>query len=204
MLMPPAQSGSQFDFILKDPQKSKKTFGIPSGVSKPVLILGGSIVVLVLALALGIILGHKGPNNSAQILNLMAQDQEIIRVTNANQNNFKDPNNLALSATTVASLTSQQTEFGKYLAKIGTKYKPEQLNALQNKQTDATLQTSVTNNNFDQAFDKFLQTSLEQYQASILSTAKNSTQNFNAILGGAYNSNKTLLSSPQLVSLPSS
>lgn len=194
---PQPQPNSPFEFMMKDEQKGRK-FGLPSGAPKPLLILVGLIAVTFVALILGSVLKGGGASNSTQIVDLMAQNQEIIRVSTVNQQNFKDPNNLALSTTTVVTLTSQETQFSAYLAKVKAKYTPAQLGSLTNKNTDAALQSAVLNNGFDGAYLAYLKSAVQKYQDSIDATSKTSTKNFNQILQSAFSSNKTLLASPQL------
>jgi hypothetical protein len=194
---PPAQPNSPFDFMLNEEKKGRR-FGLPSGTPKPMLILVIVVVFLFVVLIFGSIFKGGGTSNSTQIVDLMAQNQEIIRVSALSPDNFKDPNDLALSATAISTLTSQQTQFSSYLTKVKAKYKASQLASYVNTSTAAQLQTAVINNNFDKTYMAYLQGALQKYQNSILSTSKTSSKNFDQILSSAFNSNKTLLASPQL------
>ncbi len=159
----PAQT---FDFMLKDQSKPKKFFGLGGGMGAPAKILLGATGVLIIILAAAVFLGG-GKTNSQQLLDLMAQSQEILRVTELEKQQLKDQNVLNLAATTEAVLASQQSDFSAYLTAQKIKYKPSVLATHTNEATDAQLQAAAQNNNLDDAYVIFLNNTLKTYQASL-------------------------------------
>src|SRR5579871_1144790 len=105
---PPPPQESPYDFILKDPAKAK---GLSFGGNKIVLLIIGLLILIFAIIILGSVFNKKGVSNSTKIIDLMAQEQEIIRVSTEAQQNIKDPNNMALSSTVIISLTSQNAQY---------------------------------------------------------------------------------------------
>jgi hypothetical protein len=128
----------------------------------------------------------------------MAQNQEIVRVSQLQEQKFKDQDTKDLSATTQAVMSSQKFQFANYLSKAGVKYSPQQLLAKMNASTDTDLQTAAQNNNLDQAYIAYLKNSLTTYLDSLNSTSRTSkSQSLKDTLRSAQNSVQTLLNSPK-------
>ena len=193
----PPSPRSQFEFMLKDPQATKGKLYLPTNLPKPALILIVLVGVVFLALIVSVIFGGSS-NNYPQILDLAAQDQEILRVSTTFQQDFNDTSTQNISATAVATLSTQQTQYLNYLATTKYKYKLTQLNSHLNKTTDTNLQNAIQNNNFDATYLAYLKTAVQSYQQSMNTVNQTSTKNFQKILKAAYASNKVLLQSPQL------
>ncbi|HLG90546.1 MAG TPA: hypothetical protein VI336_00035 [Candidatus Saccharimonadales bacterium] len=191
---------ANFDFMLKQKPQQKKSFGLPSGLGKPAKLLIAAAVALVIAIAAALIFGG-GDSNSKQVFDLMAQNQEIVRVSRLQDQKFTDEDTKGLSATTQAVMSSQKFQLGDYLSKVNVQYSEQQLAAKMNKNTDADLQTAAQNNNLDSAYVSYLKASLTTYMNSLNEAfTATSSQSLKSTLQSAYESVQTLLKSPQLKS----
>ena len=191
------KDSSQFDFIMNQQPKPKDPLASFSNLS-PIKIVAGVLILLILVLILGSIFGGGDPN-SKRVVDLMAQTQEITRVTEAIQQDIKDDNTLALTATAESTLTSQQTQFGLYLADTKSKYNKKLLAARQDSATDSQMQTATQNNQLESAYAAYLKTSLENYRNSLAGVFKKTvSKTLKNLIDDAYTSVQTLLKSPQL------
>jgi hypothetical protein len=197
--MQPQSPNPNFDFMLKDQPKPKRSF-MPN-LSKPLkigLAVAGGIILLIIISSL-----LSGRNNGASqpIIGALARGQEILRVTALLQQpplQLRDPQTQALSATVSSSLSSDQQQLVSYLAKNHTKVNTVQLAADVNKSTDASLQSASQNNNLDSAYITYLKSNLGTYQTDIQSAYKSAGSNGKALLQKSFDSVNTILSSPQL------
>lgn len=193
----PAQQAEQFDFMLNGQPKQQKTTGGPSSWGKPAKIFAAAGILFVLVIIIAVIFGGKSGGGN-QVVDLMAQNQEIIRVSLAQDPQLKDTNVKGLSATTQTVLASQQSELANYLARAKVKYKPKDLAKRTNINTDAQLQSAAQNNNLDSSYTAYLKTSLTTYQNSVSKVYKISKSTLlKDTLQSAYDSVTTLLNSPQ-------
>ena len=203
--MPPISSPAPnpaYDFILRDPQQPKRRFGLPTGLPKPMkilVILGGLFVVAIIIVVVASSTG--GSDNSQQMIAAAGRAQEIARVSTLVQTQSNDPNTQYLAATAQISLTSEQSQITAYLAKHGIKVSTAQLNAYQNKNTDAQLSTAQQNNSLEKTYDAYLKTSLSTYQSELVTAGKGASQKTIALLNDAYFSSQVLLNAPEITSL---
>jgi hypothetical protein len=199
MLMQPQSPNPNFDFMLKDQPKPKRS--LMPNLSKPLkigLAVTGGIILLIIISSL-----LSGRNNGASqpIIGALARGQEILRVTALLQQpplQLRDPQTQALSATVSSSLSSDQQQLVSYLAKNHTKVNTVQLAADVNKSTDASLQSASQNNNLDSAYITYLKSNLGTYQTDIQTAYKSAGSNGKALLQKSFDSVNTILSSPQL------
>jgi hypothetical protein len=199
MLMQPQSPNPNFDFMLKDQPKPKRS--LMPNLSKPLkigLAVTGGIILLIIISSL-----LSGRNNGASqpIIGALARGQEIVRVTALLQQpplQLRDPQTQALSATVSSSLSSDQQQLVSYLAKNHTKVNTVQLAADVNKSTDASLQSASQNNNLDSAYITYLKSNLGTYQTDIQTAYKSAGSNGKALLQKSFDSVNTILSSPQL------
>ncbi|MBI2285317.1 hypothetical protein HYU82_00640 [Candidatus Saccharibacteria bacterium] len=191
---------ADFDFMLKQKPQQKKKFGLPTGLGKPAKLLIATVVALVIAITAALIFSG-GDNSSKQVFDLMAQNQEIVRVSQLQDQKFTDEDTKGLSATTQAVMGSQKFQLGDYLSKVNIKYSEQQLATGMNSGTDTELQTAAQNNNLDDAYATYLKTSLMAYLNSLNSTYQaTQSQTLKTTLKAAYESVQTLLNSPQFQS----
>jgi hypothetical protein len=195
----------QYDFILRDPQKPKHSFGLPglpSNMPKPMLLLVGVVGILLIIVIFGVIF-KGGGGNSQNLIAVAGRAQEIARISTLVQQQSQDPNTQYLAATTQITLASEQYQLTTYLSKHNVKVSPAQLNAYQNKNTDTQLQTAAQNNNLGSTYDAYLKNNLATYQSDIRGAAKGASKSLLAILNSANTSAGVLLAAPEITSLPS-
>lgn len=195
------QQAGKFDFMLNEQPKPKKSFGLPSGMGKPAkfAILGVGVLIIIFAMAS--IFGG-GDSVSKQVVDLIAQDQEIIRVTKLQQRQLKDVNVLNLAATTEAIMTSQQADYSAYLRKIKVKYGTKDLALRRSKTIDAQLQTAEADNNLDNAYVLYLSAAMATYRKSMTATYKASNSvTLKNYLKSAFSSTDVFLKSPQFLAV---
>jgi len=207
--MPPQQSmppinqpapNQPYDFILRDPQASKRGFSLPGGAG-PVKILYGLGAALVLIIIFVMFTGHGGVSNSKNLIAVAGRAQEIARVSDLVQSQSNDPNTQYLAETTEIALQSQQAQITAYLTAHKVKIDKAQLALYQDKNTDAQLTTAQQNNQLEQAYDSYLKSSLNTYETSLQTAAKGASKTSLAILQDASNSTAVLLKAPEVTSL---
>jgi hypothetical protein len=199
--MQPTSPDPKFDFMLKNNAQPKRGLALPR-MSKPVkIILGAIVAVILLVIISSVLSGHKG-GATKQITAALARGQETLRVTQLSQQQFKfqDPTTQALAATVSSSLASDQQQLVAYLAKSHIKVSKLQLAADGDKNTDASLQTASQNNSLDSAYTSYLKDSLAKYQTDLQAAYATAGPNGKAILKSAFDSTAVLLGSAPLKS----
>jgi hypothetical protein len=201
---PPEQAG-QYDFILKDKPKPKKSL-LPhiTDLSQPVrLAAGGIIAFIILALLFVLIIGNH-TSGSDKLVAVVAQGQEIIRIDTEATQQAKNSSSATqnLISTSSAVLYSQQIEMTQYLKNNNIKVSKAGLNANLNKNTDAQLQSASQNSNFDSFYLSYLKKQLNSYQLALQTAHKSAGKSGKEILSKDFNSIQTLLKDPQLVGVP--
>lgn len=200
----PTEPAGQYDFILKDKPKPKKSLvpnltNLPRSVRLATAIILGFIVIFVLFV---LVLGNRA-TGSDKFIKIVAQAQEIVRVdvAAAQQAKKSDPVTQNLISTSSAILASQQTELTQYLKNRKVKISKAGLNANLNKNTDAQLKSAAQNNNFDSAYLSYLKKELTSYQLALQAAHKSAGKSGKAILSKDFDSIQILLKSPQLASI---
>ena len=196
---PPSPAPGQFDFMMKEQPKPPGRFsGLFASLPKPAkiaLAILGILFVLVILYAL--FFGGK-TTNTDQLTSVMANAQEISRVSTLAQQQAKDANTKDLATTTAAVLSSQEQELRSYLKTNNVKVDTKKLAAKLDKNTDKQLTAALQNNNYEQTYFNYLKTNLTAYQNDINTVQKGVGEEAQAILNVAYASVQTLLSAPQL------
>lgn len=188
-------SEPDFDFMLK--QQAAQKSSMLTTLGKPMKILFVAVLVLIVV-TFGAMLFNRGAGNGDDVVDLMAQSQEIVRVSQLEEQSFKDADTKDLAATTTITMQSSQNQLGSYLKKSGIKYSEKDLAANTNKNADAQLQTAAQNNNLDSAYSAYLKSSLSKYKASLENVYKTAPpQSLKAILEETYISINNLLEAPQ-------
>ncbi|MEJ0072728.1 MAG: hypothetical protein WDN27_01400 [Candidatus Saccharibacteria bacterium] len=132
-------------------------------------------IVVVLFIIAAVVISSLAPKGSTPGLTAVAErQQEIIRIATAaeDQATSQDTKNFVTNA--AVSITSSQQSVITYLGKHGTKLVPKVLALDQSSQTDSTLASAATANNYDSAVAQNLTTQLQTYQ-SLLQTTYNQT-----------------------------
>lgn len=198
---PPTLSPDQFDFMLKDNQKPKSRFKLPlPDLPKPILLIGAVILALVVILILASVLSKSRNRGVDQIVDIMAQSQEIARVTNLTEPQMQTPETKALAATTEAALTSEQQQLSEQLQNRKVKFDTKKLDFYIDQDIVAQLQAAAQNGTLDAAYTDYLKKQLTTYRAALEKVYPAASPQTKVILQEAFNSTQILLSAPQLSS----
>jgi hypothetical protein len=208
--MPPKQnqqptlpnSNPDYNFIFNN-QKPQRRFSLKfSGNSLgklALLIIGGCIVLGIVIIVLSSLFGPK--INTKQIVDIMARDEEIRRVSTIVVQKTTDLNTANLASTTSAALTSDESRLNDYLNNNKVKAPPKELVVYINKNTDGEIDSAEQNNRLSEYYNSYLKKVLTDYQTAI-KTAYDGTNGtkIRSELQEISDSTKTILSAPQLAS----
>lgn len=164
---------------------------------KPVLLLIGVIIVLILVFIIAAIVG-RGSNNSQRYIELMSRSQEIVRVSEIVRPATKNADTLSLIATTEAALSSEQSNLSNYLATNGTKVSIKNLVLYLDKTSDSKIQAAIQDNNVDSVYVEYLKGQLNTYLGQLQNAHKVAGPKAKFILDNAISSTEVLLKSAQL------
>lgn len=193
----PISPNPSYDFIYKDPPKPKRgPFKLPN-MPKPILLLAGAVIALLLVIIIATV-ATRGNGNTQAYTQLMSRSQEIIRVSDLVKAQTKNTDTLSLISTAEAALSSEQSSLSSYLATHGTKVNPKDLTLYLDKTSDDKVQTATQNNNLDSTYAKYLKDQLNSYLSQLQSAHKIAGKNAKIILDNAISSTQTILDSPQL------
>jgi hypothetical protein len=197
--MQPQSPNPDFDFMLKDQPQARRSLPM-TNLPKPVIYgVTGLLIVILLIVGLSMLSGRQSGGTQAYI-NVLARNQEILRVTTVAQTQLQDPQVRAMAATASASLNSDKQQIINYLTTRHVKPKPAQLAADLDSTSDASLRTAAQNNSIDPAYVSYLRDALNKYVTDLRLAAKSTTEKGKAILNDAQASTLSLLSSPPLKS----
>lgn len=194
----PSTPSSPYDFIVNPASPAKKSGFFSSQnnsfIKRALIILGVAVLLIILIIGLSrIFLGDRSAN-AKRLVDLAAEQQEIIRLTGLTNKNTSNPSLLALAQTTKSTVSYQQSSLLAYLKSKNVKYKPDQLDAKKDSELDKSLTRASDNNQFDKVFEEKLRLSLTNYQTSLKTsykTASNSTSR--KLLSDSYDSINLIL-----------
>lgn len=176
-------SEDQYGFIM-NPQKPapKRRNLLPDGgissLSKKQLIMfgaGGFILLAVLfTIALSVL--NSGPSNKDHLLTVVAQQNELIRVSEIAVKEARGTQARNLAQTTRLSLRSDQASLTAALKAQKVKIGGKELGSAKDPKTDQLLEEATQNNRFDEVYLEFIQKALVDYQKN-LNTAYQSSVN---------------------------
>lgn len=194
----PISPNPSYDFIYKDPPKPTKggLLRLPN-LPRPILLLVGAGVVLILAIIIALI-ASRGNSNSQGYIELMSRAQEIVRVSEVVKPLTKNTDTLSLISTAEITLSSEQSSLSSYLATNGTKVSAKNLALYLDKNSDTEIQTATQNNNLDSTYATYLKAQLNVYLGQLQSTHKITGKKGKVILDNAISSTQALLNSQQL------
>jgi len=166
---------------------------------KPVLIAIGVLFALIMLIIISSILTGHGKAAYIKLADVVAQQQEIVRVDNSIGQYTQDSNTKALAATVNVTLAGSQSQLQGYLVKNKYKLKPNQLNARRSPATDSELKNAHLNNRFEPVYYDLLKKSLKDYQSNLQTTRPQVGVNGQKILDQASANVKVLLTAPELL-----
>lgn len=164
----PASPSGHYDFILNPPSTKKKHLLPTSNSPKQRILIAvafGGVMLIVLILVIGMLFGSK--NNSATLIDLAAQQSEIIRVSDIGANKAKTPAAKNLAITTKLSLQTTQNQTLDHLKKLKNTVGTKELAQKKNTKTDQQLDAAAVNNKFDEIFIQIIRSSLSDYRTAV-------------------------------------
>jgi hypothetical protein len=193
--IPPPKGQNPYDFIT-NPQKSpKRRFsGGNSFVTRLFMVVGGGVLLIIIISVAVSLLGRSGQGNTNALKNLVAEQEELVRVASIGSGQAQDASVRARALTTELSTETQQQSLINYLEKLGIKVSKEELAAQKDSNTDSELESAASSNRFDDTFSATLTELLNKYAAN-LQDVYNSTSNEETklVLSDSYSSTATLL-----------
>ncbi|CAN5416444.1 hypothetical protein BH10PAT3_BH10PAT3_0340 [soil metagenome] len=194
---PPApQPNDPYHFILETQHKNKSSLRPSSNSLRSRLLVavgGGAVLVFIIILATSII-GGGGKNNAQLLTGLVAEQQEIIRVSDIGIKSSADPDIQSFAETTKLSITTQQNKLITYLSSKNVALTPLMIAADADKTTDAAMDTAIKSNQFDAVFKDTLQKSLATYAVNLKKNyADASNPTSKTLLADSYNTIAVLL-----------
>jgi hypothetical protein len=197
----PVQPGAQADpqnpygFIMDTQRMPKQSMLKPGSLRGKLLIvvLAGLIITLLIVGASSLLKrGSKATIDA--LVSLVAEQQEIIRVSDIGIKTTTDSNVTTLAETTKVSIISQQKTLSTYLTDRGVILTAAMTGAKFDKTTDATLTSAYQNSQFTDTFTAALKANLTTYATDLKKRydATNTT-NLKALLANDYRGTIVLL-----------
>lgn len=198
MLMQPQSPNPNFDFMLNDQPKARRSLPLPD-FSRPVRIILGVVLAIIVLIVLSSLFSSGSKVDSKPYMDILARGQETLRITSYVQTlQLQDPQAQAAAATVSSALASDKQQIIDYLQKNHIKVDSKALAIDADKTTDTSMQTASQNNNLDSVYTNYLRDSLNRYENDIRAAYPNAGPNGKAILNDASISTTTLLTSPPL------
>lgn len=197
MLMQPgtAPTSGAYDFLNQQPSQSGSKLPLPKLPKLAWVILIASVSLLGLLVLIAVLFGGKN-GNSSPFINSLALAQEINRISDKVKNMSEDPNTQALAATASSVMVSNNMELITYLKDIGIKVNEKSLSSKEDSNIDSQLDEAAKSNRLPEAYARYLNTYLADYQQLLETAFSEADSEAKAILQQAYDSADLILSSP--------
>lgn len=200
--MPPDQpsqnpsAANDYNFILQNGVKRPGPRLPKLRLPRPIKI--GLVVILVLVILIIISASRGSGGNSSAAINVVARQQEIVRVSTLAQENLQDQQTKNLQANVLAVMTTDKSQLIKLL---GIKSGDGRLAKYRNSSTDNSLQTASQNNDYDQTYLTYIKQVLGNLTQQIQSAQSSASPNEASLLQTDLADAQALLASPQLTTL---
>lgn len=199
-VVPPLQQKPQsasghnpYEFIMQPGNiEPPKGLGGNGMVKRMVIAVIG--IALLLAL-IGFFIAAFGPKDTITpaLVSIVQEQQEIIRVASKGQESTSERTR-AFAASTLYSVSTNQTELKEYLAAKKAAPNSKILGAKRSADTDKILASAKESNTFDSALQQSLNAQLTDYQTNLSSTYKKlSSKKSKAVIERSYTAVKLLL-----------
>lgn len=188
----------QYDFIMNSGQQAKPPakFSV-SKMSKPVMILVGVAVVLILVAVGSVILSNLSSKSSKPYVDALSRSTEIVRISDLAKTKMKDADTLALLTTASTVLASEQLQLNSYLKSTGEAINPKLLSGYLNSQSDKSLETAAQNSNLESTYIIYLKSGLSGYLSSLKTAYAGAGTQGKLLITKFIDSTKALLLAPQ-------
>jgi hypothetical protein len=172
----PGQLGhNPYDFILNPPKPTAphplgglplpKVSGHSLAAQIAVLIGGAIIVMIIIAIIISALTGSN--LNTTDLINLAAEQAELIQIATVNGSTVTLTSNQELAINTQLTIQTDSNNLLKFLAAQGVKPSPKQLQADSSAATTLQLQNAQANSTIDTVFAQIMQNQLQTYTSSI-------------------------------------
>jgi hypothetical protein len=172
----PSQSGhNPYDFIMNPPSPDTqhplgglplpKIGGKSLGLQIGVLVGGAVILMIILAIIVSALTGNN--LNTTDLIDLAAQQAELIQTANTGNGIVTQSSNQDLSINAVATITTDNNALLSFLTSEGVKPSPKQLAADLSAETTLQLQNAQANSTIDVVFAQVMQNELQTYASNI-------------------------------------
>lgn len=197
---PPSVTGhptghNPYEFIV-NPNTPKKGLGLFGGndfIKKIIFLVGGAVVLMVVAATILSALGPK-TDSTTSLISIAQRQQEIIRVASIGSGQATGPTASNFTTNVALSVTSNQNDVLTYLGSKGTKLNAKKLALDRNTQTDKLLADATAASTFDSVVTQTLTSQLTTYQTSLRTAYKQtSSQKTKQLLQNCYNATTLLL-----------
>lgn len=194
----PSQSQNPYGFILNPNQgqnsPNMRGVGGNSMRSRILLVVGGMVLLLVVGSILASVLSSAGTRDNKSLTDIVAQQQELIRVAELGSDKSSDYKTRSLAYTTKLSVTTQQQKLIAYLGENSVVVSKEQLASKLQANVEKELETAANNNRFDETFAKLLDTELRNYATAMKEVYDSvGSEKTREILAESFTSSVTLL-----------
>jgi hypothetical protein len=172
----PGQLGhNPYDFILNPPKPTAqhplgklplpKIGGRSLGLQIGVLVGGAIVLMIILGVIVSALTG--GNLNKTDLINLAAQQTELIRVANLSSGLVTQSVNQNLSINAVLTLKTDNRALLGFLTSEGVKVSTKQLTIDQSAETTLQLQNAQANSTIDVVFAQVMQNELQSYATNV-------------------------------------
>lgn len=196
----PSSPNPQYDFIINADAGAKpgKRFGAPKLPKVLLIVVGGFVLVLVIAIGLGF-LNRANKPNTQPYLDVLARSQEIVRVGELAKTNVKDADTLALLTTTNTALASENNQITAYVVSLGEIVDPKLLTGYKDASVDTELEKADQNGNLEETYLIYLKGALSGYLQSLRTAHSTAGPLGKPIMADAITSTENLLKSPSFL-----
>jgi hypothetical protein len=167
--LPPTQTPApgNYDFIMNPSQPPKKTRLGGGSMLQRIALVGGGLVVLMIAVMIFGAVFSGGNGQSQTLISLAAEQQEIVRVSDLGLKTARGNTVRQFALVTKLNMLTDQATLLDRIAKNGTKYKPEQLQTKRNTATDTKLTGTTVGDEYDAALNVVLKERLTAYKQNL-------------------------------------
>lgn len=191
--LPQAPQTNPYDFI-NNPAKPPKQplFG---GMKQRVIAIVGILIILaIVGGVVSTILGNRAKGPQQNLKDVVAMQQEIIRVADMSEDEIISTDIRGYVSTVKLTLMTDQAAMNSRISAIGIKMTSLEKGSKKNTKVDEALETSKAANRYDETVKQYLEAYLEDYLALI----KTAYDNFDGVntredLQSCYNHAVTLL-----------
>ena len=162
---------NQYDFIVNAGKRGPTTL-LPtfnhSSLKTRLLVAGSGVLALIVLFWIFVaLISGSSSNNTASLISLAQQQNEIARVSAESAQDAVLPPTQTFAITTSLSLLSEQRAFLAYLRSLGSVPSSSILQATRDPKTDATLKSAQGNGNYDQTYILITQSELASYEHNL-------------------------------------